>query len=169
VGEAPHIFLFLGDSLLQNVNETLEAVVRAELDSIGFDLVELRKGGSKGRPLFEVRVERRDGAAVSVDDCARASRALEAKLDGGALVPERYVLQVSSPGDRPLRTPEEWRRFVGRWVSVLAPEHGGRFEGKLNGIAGDAGAEVADIEVDGKRQRHVPLAGVKEARLAFRI
>jgi ribosome maturation factor RimP len=161
--------LFLGDSLLQNVNETLEAVVRAELDSIGFDLVELRKGGSKGRPLFEVRVERRDGAAVSVDDCARASRALEAKLDGGGLVPERYVLQVSSPGDRPLRTPEEWRRFVGRWVSVLAPEHGGRFEGKLNGVAGDAGAEVADIEVDGKRQRHVPLAGVKEARLAFRI
>jgi ribosome maturation factor RimP len=168
VGEAPHIFLFLGDSFPNNVNETLEAVVSAELDSIGFDLVELRKGGSRSRPLFEVRIERRDGAAVSVDDCARASRALEAKLDGGSLVPERYVLQVSSPGDRPLRTPEEWRRFVGRWVSVLAPEHGGRFEGKLNGIAGDAGAEVADIEVD-KKQRHVPLAGVKEARLAFRI
>lgn len=168
MGEAPHIFLFLGDSLLRNVNETLEAVVRAELDSIGFDLVELRKGGSKGRPLFEVRVERRDGVAVSVDDCARASRALEAKLDEGQLVPERYVLQVSSPGDRPLRTPEEWRRFVGRWVSVLAPEHGGRFEGKLKGVEGDAGAEIADIDVDGK-QRHVPLAGVKEARLAFRI
>jgi ribosome maturation factor RimP len=150
------------------VNETLEAVVRSELDSIAFDLVELRKGGSKGRPLLEVRIERRDGGAVSVDDCARASRALEAKLDGGTLVPERYVLQVSSPGDRPLRTPEEWKRFVGRWVSVLAPEHGGRFEGKLKGITGDAGAEVADIDVDGK-QRHVPLTGVKEARLAFRI
>ena len=168
MGEAPHIFLFLGDSLLSNVNETLEAVVRAELDSIGFDLVELRKGGSKGRPLLEVRVERKDGVAVSVDDCARASRALEAKLDEGRLVPERYVLQVSSPGDRPLRTPEEWKRFVGRWVSVLAPEHGGRFEGKLKGIEGDVGAETADIDVDGK-QRHVPLTAVKEARLAFRI
>jgi ribosome maturation factor RimP len=167
VGEAPHIFLFLGDSFLQNVNETLETVVRSELDSIGFDLVELRKGGSKGRPLFEVRVERRDGVPVSVDDCARASRALEAKLDDGGLVPERYVLQVSSPGDRPLRTPEEWRRFVGRWVTVLAPEHGGRFEGKLNAVEGDGGAEKADIEVDGKR-RQVPLTGVKEARLAFR-
>ena len=84
------------------------------------------------------------------------------------MVPERYVLEVSSPGDRRLRTPAEWNRFVGRWVSVLAPEHGGRFEGKLKGIAGDAGAEMADIEVDGK-QRQVPLAGVKEARLAFRI
>ncbi len=168
MGEAPHIFLFLGVTFRENVNETLEAVVRAELDSIDFDLVELRKGGSKGRPLFEVRIERRDGVAVSVDDCARASRALESKLDGSGMVPERYVLEVSSPGDRLLRTPAEWNRFVGRWVSVLAPEHGGRFEGKLMGVVGDGGAEMADIEVDGK-QRQVPLAGVKEARLAFRI
>jgi ribosome maturation factor RimP len=150
------------------VNESLEAVVSRELDSIGFDLVELRKGGSRSRPLFEVRVDRRDGVAVSVDDCARASRAIEAKLEGSGLVPERYVLQVSSPGDRPLRTAAEWERFVGRWVSVLAPEHGGRFEGKLAGIRGVRGHEVAAIDIDGKR-RDVPLAEVKEARLAFRI
>ena len=150
------------------MNESLEAVVSSELDSIGFDLVELRKGGSKSRPLFEVRIERRDGVAVSVDDCARASRAVEARLEGSGLVPERYVLQVSSPGDRPLRTAAEWERFVGRWVSVLAPEHGGRFEGKLTGVSGGSGDEIAAIEIDGK-MRDVPLAKVKEARLAFRI
>lgn len=151
-----------------NVNETLEAVVVAELDAAGFDLVEIRRAGSRSRPLIEVRIDRRDGENVSVDDCARASRALEARLDQSGLVPEQYVLQVSSPGDRPLRTPEEWRRFVGRWVSVLAPEHGGRFEGKLLAVEGELGAEGARLEVDGK-QRTLPLAGVKEARLAFRI
>jgi ribosome maturation factor RimP len=78
------------------------------------------------------------------------------------------VLQVSSPGDRPLRTAEEWRRFNGRWVSVLAPEHGGRFEGRIVSIDGGAGTESARLEVDGK-ERQVPLAAVKEARLAFRI
>jgi ribosome maturation factor RimP len=160
--------LFLGGYLRQNVNETLEDVVRAELDSIGFDLVELRKGGSRSRPLFEVRVERKDGVAVSVDDCARASRAVEARLEGSGMVPERYELQVSSPGDRPLRTPAEWQRFVGRWVSVLAPEHGGRFEAKLTAIEGMSGDEVAVMDIDGKR-RDVPLAKIKEARLAFRI
>jgi ribosome maturation factor RimP len=77
-------------------------------------------------------------------------------------------LQVSSPGDRPLRSAAEWRRFVGRWVSVLAPEHGGRFEGKLIEIGGEGGAESATLEIDGKR-RQLPLTGVKEARLAFRI
>lgn len=140
----------------------------AELDAAEFDLVELRRGGTKGRPLVEVRIDRRDGDSVSVDDCARVSRMLEARLDQSGLVPERYVLQVSSPGDRPLRSPAEWRRFVGRWVSVLAPEHGGRFEGKLVAVEGESDAASVAIEIDGKR-RQLPLAAVKEARLAFRI
>lgn len=152
----------------QIVNESLEAVVNAELDAAGFDLVELRKGGSKNRPLFEIRIDRRDGSNVTVDDCARVSRAIEAKLDESGLVPERYELQVSSPGDRPLRTAADWRRFTGRWVSVLAPEHGGRFEGKMLAVEGEGGAEVATLDVDGKT-RQLPLAAVKEARLAFRI
>ena len=150
------------------MSETLEAIVNAEVDAAGFDLVELRRAGSKGRPLIEVRIDRRDGTAVSVDDCASVSRQLESRLDGSGLVPERYVLQVSSPGDRPLRSAEEWRRFNGRWVSVLAPEHGGRFEGRIVNVDGGAGDESAVLEVDGK-QRQVPLAAVKEARLAFRI
>ena len=91
-----------------------------------------------------------------------------ARLDASGLVPERYVLQVSSPGDRPLRTPAEWRRFVGRWVSVLAPEHGGRFEARLVSVDGEEGAETVTLEWD-KRQRVVPIAAVKQARLAFRF
>ena len=150
------------------MNETLEAVVTAEVDAAGFDLVELRRAGSKARPLIEVRIDRRDGKPVSVDDCAAVSRQLEARLDDSGLVAERYVLQVSSPGDRPLRTADDWRRFSGRWVSVLAPEHGGRFEGKVVAVEGAAGEESALLNVDGK-ERQVPLAAVKEARLAFRI
>jgi ribosome maturation factor RimP len=150
------------------VNETLEAVVTAELDAVGFDLVELRRGGTKNRPMVEIRIDRRDGESVTVDDCARVSRALEARLDHSGLVSDQYVLQVSSPGDRPLRTPAEFRRFVGRWVSVLAPEHGGRFEGRLIEVGGVEGAENATFEIEGK-QRQIPLASVKEARLAFRI
>ena len=152
----------------QIVNASLETVVTAELDAAGFDLVEFRKGGSKNRPLFEIRIDRRDGTSVTVDDCAKVSRAIEARLDDSGLVPERYELQVSSPGDRPLRTSADWRRFTGRWVSVLAPEHGGRFEGKMLAVEGEGGAEVATLEVDGKT-RQLPLAAVKEARLAFRI
>src|SRR3954454_4749276 len=122
-----------------NMNDELEHVVTEGLDEAGFDLVELRKGGTRSRPVLEVRIDRRDGEKVTVDDCARASRALEARLDTGALVSERYVLQVSSPGERPLRTPAEWRRFVGRWASVLAPDHGGRLEGEIVAVNEESG------------------------------
>ena len=152
-----------------DVKDALEAVVVQELDAAGYDLVELRRAGTKNRPLIEVRIDRRDGVAISVDDCAAASRALEARLDGSDLVSPQYVLQVSSPGERPIRTLAEWRRFVGQWANVLAPEHGGRIEGKILAVEGDAGAEVAVLEPKAGVERRVPLADVKEARLAFKI
>jgi ribosome maturation factor RimP len=150
------------------VNDELQRVVTEELDGIGFDLVELRKGGTRARPVVEVRIDRRDGAGVTVDDCARASRVVEARLDGSRLVGERYVLQVSSPGERVVRTPSEWRRFAGRWANVMDLD-GARLEAKIVRLEGDEGGEVAVLESPGGRLHRVPLASVKEARLAFRI
>ncbi len=152
-----------------DVKDALESLVVLELDGIGFDLVELRRGGTKSRPLIEVRIDRRDGSDVTVDDCARASRAIEARLDGSDLVSAQYVLQVSSPGERPLRSSADWRRFVGRWANVLTPEHGGRFEGKILAVEGELGSEVAVLEPKPGVERRVPLADVKEARLAFHL
>jgi ribosome maturation factor RimP len=149
------------------VKDGLEAVVIQELDVAGFDLVELRRGGTRSRPVLDVRIDRRDGKSVTIDDCARASRALEAKLDGSSLVSDQYELQVSSPGERPLRTADDWRRFTGKWVHVLSPDFGGRFEGALVAFEGDAGAEVISLKPEKGEIRRIPLAAVKEARLAF--
>jgi ribosome maturation factor RimP len=147
---------------------TLEEAVAATLDGLAYDLVEMRVGGSKGRPVLDVRIDRRDGEAVTLDDCARASRAVEAQLDGGELVPERYVLEVSSPGvERPLLRAADWRRFSGRRAKVLSPALGGRVEVEIVGLEGEPGAEVAVLRTPRGEERRVPLAEVKEARLAF--
>lgn len=151
------------------MNEELEHVVTQELDGVGYDLVELRKGGTRSRPLLEVRIDRRDGEKVTVDDCARASRALEARLDAGDLVAERYVLQVSSPGERPLRTPVEWRRFIGRWANVLAPDFGGRWEGEILSVDDGADGTSVTLRPDRGEAIRIPLTAVREARLAFRF
>ena len=151
------------------MNEELERVVVQELDAISFDLVELRQAGTRSRPVIDVRIDRRDGQKVTVDDCARASRALEARLDGGALVSDRYELQVSSPGERPLRTPAEWRRFVGRWASVLAPDAGGRFEGEILAVQEEGGKSEVTLRLERGEEKVIALTAVKEARLAFRF
>ena len=151
------------------MNEALEAVITQELDALGFDLFELRRGGTRSRPVLEVRLDRRDGGEVTVEDCARASRAIEARLDGGELVAPQYVLQVSSPGvERPLRGPADWRRFAGRWASVNSPALGGRAEYLMVALEGEGGAEVAVLQDAKGNERRVALGDVTDARLAFR-
>lgn len=150
------------------MNDTLEGLVRATLDEMELDLVEVRRGGSRSRPTVDVRVERRDGQAVTVDDCARASRALEARLDADGNLGERYVLEVSSPGvERPLLKPGDWRRFAGRKAKVLSDALGGREEVEIVALEGDTGAEVVVVRDGRGAERRVPLAQVREARLAF--
>lgn len=150
------------------LKSSLEPIIAQELDAAQYDLVELHRGGSRGRPVFEVRIERRDGQPITVDDCARVSRLLEARLEEGQLVPERYVLQVSSPGiERPLRNATEWRRFVGRLASVNSQMLGGRVEARIVGVEGEEGTEVAVLEHPKQGTMRVALADVTDARLAF--
>jgi ribosome maturation factor RimP len=150
------------------VNEALEKVVASEVDKLGYDLVELRIGGSRARPTVDARIDRRDGEAVTVDDCATASRAIEARLDEGHEAGERYRLEVSSPGvERPLRTAADWRRFAGRRASVLSPALNGREEVEIVGVDGSEGAEVAVVRDARGNEQRIVLAEVKEARLTF--
>lgn len=148
------------------MKQTLQDVVVAELDAVGFDLVEMRRGGTRTRPVLDVRIDRRDGGKVTIEDCVKASRAIEARLDADAeLIAGRYVLEVSSPGlERPLFTLGDWARFVGRRAKVLSPALGGRVEVEIVGVTEDAA-----IVKDAKGIEHrLPLADVKEARLAVK-
>jgi ribosome maturation factor RimP len=150
------------------VNGSLEDVVATTLAGIDLDLVEIRRGGSRSRPTIDVRIERRDGEAVTVDDCARASRAIEARLDAEGTLGERYVLEVSSPGvERPLLKPSDWQRFAGKRVKVLSDALGGREEVEIVALEGDAGNEIVIVRDGRGAERRVPLSQVREARLAF--
>ncbi|MEJ7810965.1 MAG: ribosome maturation factor RimP [Gemmatimonadaceae bacterium] len=150
------------------MNDALEQLVAEEVGKLDLELVEMRRGGSRARPTLDVRIDRRDGTAVSVDDCARASRALEARLDAGELVSERYVLEVSSPGvERPLLKAADWARFVGAKANVLSPALGGREEVEIVALDGPPGAESVVVRTARGDERRLLLAEVKEARLAF--
>lgn len=146
----------------------LEQQAAARLGELGFELVELRQGGSARRPLLQARIERADPGGdrgVTVDDCAVASRALEAWLDGAGYAEGRYVLEVSSPGlDRPLRRPGEWRRFEGRAAEVLVPALGGRFPVRIGALVEDPEPAV-ELEFPKGVRRTLKLAEIKEARL----
>ncbi|HXN75116.1 MAG TPA: ribosome maturation factor RimP [Gemmatimonadaceae bacterium] len=145
----------------------------SEIKPLGLELFEFKIGGSKGRPVLDVRVEREDGEKVTVDDCAAASRAIELKLDAEDFGGRRYVLEVSSPGiERPLRNAKDWRKFVGRsavvTTNVVGDPAGRRTdEVEIAGVEGDAGQEVVIVHDERGDERRFPLAAVEKARLAF--
>ncbi|HEY8166067.1 MAG TPA: hypothetical protein VIF83_10995 [Gemmatimonadaceae bacterium] len=155
------------------MSEALQDIVREELERLNLELFELRVGGSRNRPVVDVRIEREDGEKITVDDCARASRAIESRLDAGSFADSRYVLEVSSPGiERPLRNVADWRRFAGRDAVVTsddvdgAPPAGSR-EVRIVGLEGEPGDEIAVVEDRGGRTLRIPLSAVRKARLAF--
>ena len=151
------------------MSQTLEELLRQHVAALGFDLVEFRRGGMGRRPLLDVRIDRTDGSKVTVDDCARVSRALEPEIDASGLAGADYVLEVSSPGvERPLRSAADWRRFVGRRAKVLSAALGGRVEVDVLGADDADGVEVAVMRDERGEERRVPLSEIREARLVFR-
>ncbi|MDX1494735.1 MAG: ribosome maturation factor RimP, partial [Longimicrobiales bacterium] len=94
------------------------------IEELGYELVEIRWGGSGKRPMLKVRIDRPDsvrGEGVTVDECAEVSRALEPWLDEHEGLSERYVLEVSSPGvNRPLVRARDFQRFRGEHVAVMS-------------------------------------------------
>lgn len=80
-----------------------------------------------------VHMDKNDG--ISVDECARISRELEARLDRDR---EDFALEVSSPGlDAPFRVAQQYRKNMGKMVKVECHD-GNRYLGVLRDIRDDS-------------------------------
>ncbi len=125
-----------------NDAERLTALIEPVVERAGAELVDVEVGGAGGRPVVRAYIDVEGG--VSAETCARVSRLVERALEDADAVPERYVLEVSSPGlDRPLTRRGHFERFVGRDIEVrLYRKRGGRknYVGTLEDVhVGDGG------------------------------
>ncbi|MGB1841355.1 MAG: ribosome maturation factor RimP [Longimicrobiales bacterium] len=143
---------------------------------LGYEVVELRWGGSGRRPMLKLRIDRPDtvpGEGVTVDECASVSRALESWLDEHEGLSERYVLEVSSPGvDRPLVRSRDFERFKGEHVAVSGKEvllgKATRLEGELLGLTGEGTDEESVLlRLPSGEEVSVPRSEIRKAHLVF--
>src|SRR2546426_10718134 len=110
----PRFFFMLTESLVE--------AFRTRLDALGFDLADLRIGGTPNRPLVQVRIDC-PPRNVTVEDCSRGSRALEQWLDAdsgrrGALG-KTYGIEACSTGIMgPLRRHRRLTRLLRRGSDV---------------------------------------------------
>jgi ribosome maturation factor RimP len=157
----------------------IDREIETRVTAMEMEVVEIAWAGSDRRPILRIRVDFPDsvpGRGVSVADCARVSRGLEPWLDEHALLPEKYTVEVSSPGvERPLHRRRDFERFAGEEVAVSGSSplvEGGptRLEGRLEGVG--EGGDMEEYHVRIRRRDGevvaVPRALIEKARLVFR-
>ncbi|MBW4650500.1 MAG: ribosome maturation factor RimP [Kastovskya adunca ATA6-11-RM4] len=103
-------------------------------EQLGLEIVGAVFHTNQRPPVLRVDIRNRT-ADTGLEDCERMSRALEEELDASDLLPDAYVLEVSSPGtSRQLMTDREFIAFKGFPVLVktFAPFEGHKeWQGQL--------------------------------------
>lgn len=156
------------------MSKRLEGLVRELAEPLaeeqGLYLYDLQVVGGK-RLAVGLRIERKSkqGPAdgVTIDECATLSRRLEHLLDLEDGVPERYALEVSSPGlERELRNRQHFEGAVGEWVRAQVVAEAGTVtvEGTLVEVQGD------QIVLEGEASSRVahPLSALRRAQTIYR-
>lgn len=96
-------------------------------EAIGLEVVGVVFHTNQSPPVLRVDI-RNPVQDTSLNDCERMSRALETSLDATDVIPDAYVLEISSPGiSRHLSSDREFISFKGFTVIVNTSEP---YEGK---------------------------------------
>lgn len=149
-----------------DLQQRLDELVAPSLESMGYELVRVMFQG-KTHPTLQIMAERKDGAPMTVDDCADISRSVSALLDVEDPIQGGYVLEVSSPGiDRPLTRGKDfvtWAGHEAKVESLVAVDGRKRFRGTLLGL--DEAGHLRLLTETGEAL--IPLADIKLAKLVL--
>jgi len=146
--------------------EEVRQVVEPILESQGMELVDLEYRRESQGWVLRLYIDREGG--ISVNDCAEASGEVGAVLEIRDLIPNPYVLEISSPGlSRPLKKREHFEKYQNRLVKIktFEPVEGRRnFKGTLLGLEG----ESVCLEVEG-RIYEIPFQNIAKANLEVEL
>lgn len=145
------------------LREKLDLLLRQGAQAAQVELYhwELSRAGPRARLLVYID----SPTGVTLGDCERASRAIEALLDEHDPFAGPYVLEVSSPGvERRLWDEWHYQRALGKRVRVTARSAQGKraYEGRLASV----GKEKIAVELEEGRIE-IPLSQVTRAQLVF--
>jgi ribosome maturation factor RimP len=140
------------------VEKTVEKLAEELLADTGLELVDVEYVKEKDWYL-RVYIDKPEG--IDIEDCQALSENLEKELDEKNVVPDSYILEVSSPGlDRVLKKEKDFVREAGKMVdvSLYEPLDGSKqITGKLIGCEDNA-LKLEELEpIDMKKIAQVRL------------
>jgi ribosome maturation factor RimP len=137
-------------------------------ETLGLAVVRVRLMGGTQRRRLQIMAERPSDHDISVEECARLSRAVSEVFDAADPIAGEYLLEVSSPGiDRPLTRLEDFDTFEGyeaRLETDRMVEGRKRFKGVLAGVED----ENVLIDLEGEEDTALlPFAWLADAKLVL--
>ena len=134
----------------KNVASTVREIISPVAEELGYyiwDVEFVKEGADKH---LRITIDNEEG--ITIEDCEKFHRAIDAPLDAADPIAEAYILEVSSPGiERELKYPEHIEACEG-WdveVKLYAPKDGSKlFRGVLVGY--DEDGSIA-IEIGGEK------------------
>ena len=150
---------------MQNEVQRISGLVAPIASDLDLDVYDVERRGGTIRVTLDTPAGSDTG--ITLDTLALATRLISRELDHADPIAGRYTLEVTSPGlERPLRTPEHFRREVGKEVLLrLRDVSGGdrRLRGALT-AADDTGVTVLD---ESGQEQCVGYQVIDKARTVF--
>ncbi|MEE1376515.1 MAG: ribosome maturation factor RimP [Dialister sp.] len=149
------------------IEEAVEALLEPILDADGIELVDVEYVRERNW-ILRIFIDKEGG--VDLADCQSISEKAGEILDEKDIIPDNYMLEVSSPGlDRVLKKDKDFRRYAGSDVDVklFAPleEAGGKaFTAHLEGLTEEG--DLA-LTLDGGKEIALRRDKISQVRLHF--
>ncbi len=140
--------------------QQIEELVSKHLPDEDHFVVEVKIGEKSGKPLLSVLVDSDKG--ITIQACAKLSRAVSEEIEAKELMPEAYIIEVSSPGvDFPLSSRRQYQKNIGRSIKVTLTSGDQDILGKLMEVDDRGVKLLVNKKEKGKK------ATEEEIRLSF--
>ncbi len=115
-----------------SLKQTITEIVEKHLPDESHYVVDIQVIEKGVKPQVKILIDADGG--LKIDTCAKVSRKVGNEIEENGLLPEAYVLEVSSPGiDYPLTTERQYRNNIGRKIKVTLIDNT-EIEGELEAV-----------------------------------
>jgi len=147
---------------MKEIIEKIRELISNLLLENKMELVDILYRREAGNMVLRLLVDKEGG--ITLDDCAKLNEDVGNILDQENAMPDKYLLEVSSPGlDRHLKTKRDFQRVIGQRINVHTYEP---IEDRR-----DYNGEVSEVDdenviVSGVK---IPLKKISKAKLEIKI
>jgi ribosome maturation factor RimP len=105
---------------MEIIKSKVSRLAKQVAEELEVELFDIELSG-RDKLLLRITIDKEGG--VTLNDCERFSKSLEAILDVEDPIPVSYTLEVSSPGlDRPLRELKDFEKNMGKLARIITVE-----------------------------------------------